>query len=804
MWAGARAQRPALVWATQFTGTPSTSFQFGSGVVVAYDHQGNVYTAGTFRSPTDFDPGPGVTQLQPAATGISTLFLAKQDAQGALLWVKALPISNDQPLLGVDAQDNVYLASSFSGGFDINPGGAYTPVQADGAFDALLVKYSPQGSLVWVHTLQGATPEAQSYFHKFCFDNNGNLVLTGGFAGRVDFDPGAGSHLITGRPTGASFIMSLDGNGDFRWMRQLLYAIDDVRCNAAGSIFICARINATTDLDPGAGVYTVTYQGSTIGVLARLTPTADLVWADVFSTTSTANGAAVLCLGISPDGFIYAGGNFHGTIDFDTGPGNLSLHTLGLATFLAKFSDDGKVRWVRAAGSTGNNLLSGISFDAVGYSYVLGTYSGPVDFDPGSGQAVYTFPTNQPVMARYDPDGHIVWVLLFQPVGAGRFLPMDLQSDPAGNFYIPGVLSGTVDFDPGPAVQALSNPAAATNAATVKLGPCPNRSFVTLQVDTCRSYSLNGHRYDSSGTYYQTIGNAAGCDSVITLQLTIHRSRQSRTVYLCAGDSVLTGGAFQSVSGIFVDTLRTAAGCDSLLVTELTVEAPPHPDLGADGPACRDALLNPGSFAVYRWQDGSALPTYRVTAPGLYWVQVANNAGCTATDSLQIDALRPPLGRFLAAGDTICPLDTRALTAYRRFAAYRWSTGSTQRSIVVDSPGLYWLEVNDGQGCSGRDSTVVRPGLCRKNVYFPSAFTPNGDGKNDFFGAWFAWRMHAYHLQVFDRWGRIVFDTKDPNARWDGTVDRKPAGTSVFVWQCTYQLEGEAAVFSSGTVSLIR
>ena len=64
--------------------------------------------------------------------------------------------------------------------------------------------------------------------------------------------------------------------------------------------------------------------------------------------------------------------------------------------------------------------------------------------------------------------------------------------------------------------------------------------------------------------------------------------------------------------------------------------------------------------------------------------------------------------------------------------------------------------------------------------------------------------IKKYDLIIYNRWGNEVFRTKDPNRGWDGTFKGTESLTAVFVWICTYQLDGEPVKVEKGTVTLIR
>jgi gliding motility-associated-like protein len=326
-----------------------------------------------------------------------------------------------------------------------------------------------------------------------------------------------------------------------------------------------------------------------------------------------------------------------------------------------------------------------------------------------------------------------------------------------------------------------------------------------LHISTCSSYTLNNKTYDSSGTYTQVIPNSAGCDSIITLHLTINKKFTEQAKAICEGEAFFAGGANQHSSGTYKDTLSSSSGCDSIVTTYLTVNPKPLPDLGPDKGLCGNSTLavTPGSFDNYLWQDTSIESSFKITAPGLFWVSVTNSFNCSARDSILVQPISGPAD-FLKATDSICNNDKLALQPLSSFNDYLWSTGESQNKIVIDAPGEYWLRVTGTNGCTATDTIVVFPKECMYGVYIPTAFTPNGDGKNDYFGAIVYGRVASFKLQVYNRFGEIVFQTTDPGKKWDGLYKSAPFPTTVFLWQCSYQLENQKPTFKKGVVTLLR
>jgi len=205
-------------------------------------------------------------------------------------------------------------------------------------------------------------------------------------------------------------------------------------------------------------------------------------------------------------------------------------------------------------------------------------------------------------------------------------------------------------------------------------------------------------------------------------------------------------------------------------------------------------------------------------APGNYMLHAQKGSNGTTILDLCGDAMSlpdsvpfvvpPPItGKFLPPDTTKCSYATITINALRQFVAYQWYNGSNWAngtSIAVTDPGLYSLQVIDANGCTATDSINVKDSTCPQYIYIPTAFTPNGDGKNDRFKAVFAGPNSDFKLAVYDRWGRMVFETSDPSAGWDGTTGGNPQPAGTYAWVCIYRLYQQPQRMQRGTVILIR
>ncbi len=171
-----------------------------------------------------------------------------------------------------------------------------------------------------------------------------------------------------------------------------------------------------------------------------------------------------------------------------------------------------------------------------------------------------------------------------------------------------------------------------------------------------------------------------------------------------AAHSYLTDGIFTVY--LIADN---GAGCVDSAQATIEVYPAPVPDLGLDLEVCDGdgALLDPGfGFAAYLWQDGSTDPTFIVSQPGTFWVEVTDSMGCMAVDSIDVTYIPNPV--FTLGADTLlCFGASLTLTAPPGLDTYFWSTGETTQSIVVNAAGFYAVEVTNMEGCMAEDTIEV-------------------------------------------------------------------------------------------------
>ena len=186
------------------------------------------------------------------------------------------------------------------------------------------------------------------------------------------------------------------------------------------------------------------------------------------------------------------------------------------------------------------------------------------------------------------------------------------------------------------------------------------------------------------------------------------------------------------------------------------------------------------------------------TRTGIYHDTLLASAGCDSIRTLELTVLQKPKPN-LGVDTILCKGDTLVLFP-GKFDTYLWQDGSRQEKFIALQGGLYSVQVTNTCGIAS-DEKYIRGDECE--VYFPSAFTPNQDGLNDQFRVLNPYKVTDFHLQVYNRWGQLLYESKDPLKGWSGEWKGKIQGTDIFVWHCSFKRQGVQR-FMKGTVTLIR
>jgi hypothetical protein len=193
---------------------------------------------------------------------------------------------------------------------------------------------------------------------------------------------------------------------------------------------------------------------------------------------------------VDDSGNVYVAGFFNGIVDFDPGSGTSKLNSVGNSLFVCKLNRNGGFLWVKSTQGNGSCSYNNIALDRTGNIYVAGSYTGTMDFDPGSGTTNFTttMADNDIYICKFTGSGAFLWAkALSGPDGNNQC--WDIAIDNKGNVLTTGSFTGTVDFNP-------------SSSATVNVTSAGESDIFVSKLDSNGNYlwvkTMGGSEFDHS------------------------------------------------------------------------------------------------------------------------------------------------------------------------------------------------------------------------------------------------------------------------------------------------------------------
>ena len=469
----------SIVWETTMSGSQNNEV---GGRSITIDSLGNIYYSGTYSGITDFDPGPGTENL----SGSGNNFICKLDSLHNFIWAKKF--GDDECFsssLKIDQVGNViYQGNLWSSGY-FNPNGS-NYLSSLGHMDVIILKLDQNGNFVWVRQF-GSTENEYSWGLEV--DAYNNIYSCGGFSLTVDFDPGVGSFDLTSSGFMDAYVLKLDPMGNFIWVYQAGGTYDDycfsMAISNANNVCFTGNGRGDVDFDPGFGISNIS-SPYTFGFLSKFTQPHS-TGANFYASSSIVyNSESISFYDIStgnPSAWHWDFGD--GTTDTVQHPvhnfQNPGTYTISLGVSNGITSDTlVKVDYisvnVQYEGPVFESALlfpymsavnyavpKSLSVDPLGNIISTGKFTAEIDFDPGASTAALS------TTSQYDYDiyisklnsiGEYEWAYDIGGLNtASTANNNSMVVDQLGNLYFAGGFNGNVDFDPGPGVCNLYQPA---------------------------------------------------------------------------------------------------------------------------------------------------------------------------------------------------------------------------------------------------------------------------------------------------------------------------------------------------------
>lgn len=221
---------------------------------------------------------------------------------------------------------------------------------------------------------------------------------------------------------------------------------------------------------------------------------------------------------------------------------------------------------------------------------------------------------------------------------------------------------------------------------------------------------------------------------------------------------------------------------------------------------------NTTTIAAWHWDfgDGSSATTqntshqYRVSGryPALLWANATN--GCTSDTLLSTVVVNAATA--FAGNDTAVIKDFPFQLHGSGNGEFLWSpaTGLSDPAaadpvVILGNDQQFVLTVTTVEGCTANDTLLIKT-FKGPAIYVPTAFTPNGDGKNEILRPVYVGIKELKQFAVFNRWGQLVFTTTNMQKGWDG----KGSPGETYVWVIRAVNSQEQTIVRKGTVTIIR
>ncbi|WP_303312717.1 T9SS type A sorting domain-containing protein [Hymenobacter sp. BT730] len=405
--ATAQSATAAWQWATRATSSATDPEDHSRGRFLAVDQQGNVFSSGHFYGSVAL----GNTTLDSPKAYDS--FLVKYTPTGSVAWVQHLNSSLQETILtglAVDAGGNCYVGGYYVQGTLIIGSTVLT------GGDGFLIKYDPQGAVVWVRT-------AGYFIRGLDCTPAGELVALGDFRGAAVF----GSTTLNS-PTSSSFLVQYDPEGTPRWAQQLEGLANDegaVALDGAGHIYVASQFQDKATF----GAITLTGSTSDEDVfVARYTAAGVPEWALRQPVAGPAGDETVWGLTAHEAGGAYLVG--------------VSYPPAGAARqwFVAQYTPAGVIGWNYGTTGTPNSALTTLATDVAGHVYVAGIVAGSLSI----GGLTLTSSSNTDAdiaLFSFTGAGEKRWALQ-AGMATGTEAALGLALDRTDHFYFTGALQG--------------------------------------------------------------------------------------------------------------------------------------------------------------------------------------------------------------------------------------------------------------------------------------------------------------------------------------------------------------------------
>ena len=318
--------------------------------------------------------------------------------------------------------------------------------------------------------------------------------------------------------------------------------------------------------------------------------------------------------------------------------------------------------------------------------------------------------------------------------------------------------------------------------------------FTNFNEEGCDSVFSNGLWFYADTVLRNTFSATSGCDSIVSTTITVSSPSFEVSFTSSCDDITLNGQVFISDT-TFNDTLLSVFGCDSIIQQNLTI-------LQSSSSILTDSLC-PNS--IYILPDGSA-----ASNPGTYSITLTNHSGCDSVITVNLFSRSSPFIQLTDYDSSICEgaLYFIDLADYPGLLG-EWITPNSPNELqLFEESGDYIYSLRNGiNGCPILDTVSIDFIFCDNSctLYFPDAFSPNYDGRNEVFKPVYQdcnATITQYELSIYNRWGELVFSSHNLEFGWNGMINQEALPIETYIYIVKYRQNQDYQI--QGNVTLLR
>lgn len=494
------------------------------------DAQGNIYVVGSFVETIDFDPGPGVTELEEIANfgGNTNGYLAKYNSDGEFLYARRIGSVSYADVEGVQAHPagGCYLVGRNGWHTLFDTGNGIDTLLGSNQATVFIARYADNGDFLFARDVNEGGNAYPNAIHR---DDQGNIYIAGNFQGTIDLDPDTSEYEIESTGGSSDFFFAkydslgaLDFGHGFGSNSSFEYG-NDIATDASGNIYFTGMFRFTVDFDPDTQASAdATVVTSTDCFVAKYDSSGDFIYVKQMAGNS---GTSPKEIAVGPDNSLYVTGFFsYDSMFVDTGASMQWIDGIqSNDQFIVRFDLNGNFDEGWAVGGSGDDRGFTIDFAHDSTIYSAGYFSNSVDFDPGLG----TFTLSTGVLGkngfftRQQHDGNHIWTGQI-----GRYTNDEyydeatrIVADSLGNFIVAGYFEHDLKID-GPGSEALRTSNGQEDIFIAKYDSLGQLHFVksigSSGEDFCRDLSVDSvGNIILCGTFQNTIDLDPGQDTLL-------------------------------------------------------------------------------------------------------------------------------------------------------------------------------------------------------------------------------------------------------------------------------------------------